>query len=190
MGQDWRPNKAISVELVTLTLQLAELRALEAPSLNEQNWWLVFHTYVTVCYAVSLRGCKGFLLDLTGLHRKFDAGGTRYVVIALLGKIKGESDDRDHLLPCVPMTSSGVDVQTSVARLMEFKQAPGHVSGPAISDINGRVFLQRVMNDALLEVLEELFESHRELFPPSISSKEILRQRVQVFRTLRRTSDA
>jgi hypothetical protein len=112
------------------------------------------------------------------------------VVIALLGKIKGESDDRDHLLPCVPMTSSGVDVRTSVARLMEFKQAPGHVSGPAISDINGRVFLQRVMNDALLEVLEELFESHRELFPPSISSKEILRQRVQVFRTLRRTSDA
>jgi hypothetical protein len=111
------------------------------------------------------------------------------VVVALLGKIKGESDDRDHLLPCVPITSSGVDVRTSVARLMDFKRARGHVSGPAISDINGRVFSHRVMNDALLEVLEELFDSHRELFPPSISSKEILRQRVQVFRTLRRTSD-
>jgi hypothetical protein len=76
MGQDWRPNKAISVELVILVLQLAELRALEAPTLNNQNWWLVFHAYVTICYAVSLHGCKGFLLDLAGLNRKFNAGGT------------------------------------------------------------------------------------------------------------------
>jgi hypothetical protein len=68
MGQDWRPNKAISVELVLLVLELAELRAQEAPSVHEQNRWLVFHTYVTVCYAVSLRGCKGFLLVLAGLN--------------------------------------------------------------------------------------------------------------------------
>jgi hypothetical protein len=189
MGQDWRPNKAISVELVVLALQLAQLRAQEAPSLSEKNRWLVFHTYVSVCYAVSLRGCEGFLLDLAGLNRKFNAGGTRYVVIALLGKIKGESDDRDHLLPCVPVTSSGVDVKASVEKLLEFKRSRGYTSGPAISDIDGRVFSHRVMNDALLELLEELFDSQRELFPPSISSKEILRQRVQVYRTLRRTSD-
>jgi hypothetical protein len=93
MGQDWRPNKAISVDLVLLMLELAELRAQEAPSVHEKNWWLVFHTYVMVCYAVSLRGCEGFLLDLAGLNQKFSAGGEQYVVIALLGKIKGESDD-------------------------------------------------------------------------------------------------
>jgi hypothetical protein len=189
MGQDWRPNKAISVELVILALQLAELRSQEAPSLYEKNRWLVFHTYVTVCYVVSLRGCEGFLLDLAGLNRKFNAGGNRYVVIALLGKIKGESDDRDHLLPCVPITSSGIDVRSSVSRLMEFKQSRGHTDGPAISDLNGRVFSHRVMNDALLELLEELFDSHRDLFPPSIGSKDMLRERVQVYRTLRRTSD-
>jgi hypothetical protein len=189
MGQDWRPNKAISVELVLLVLELADLRIQEAPSTHEKNRWLVFHAYVTVCYAVSLRGCEGFLLDLAGLNRKFGAGGERYVVIALLGKIKGESDDRDHLLPCVPITSSGVEVKTSLKRLLEFKRSRGHTDGPAISDLHGRVFSHRVMNDALLELLEELFDSHRELFPPSISSKEILRQRVQVYRTLRRTSD-
>jgi vacuolar-type H+-ATPase subunit I/STV1 len=73
--------------------------------------------------------------------------------------------------------------------LIEFKKARGHIAGPAISDTNGRVFSHRVMNDALLELLEELFETHRELFPPSITSLEILRQRVQVYRTLKRTSD-
>jgi hypothetical protein len=84
MGQDWRPNKALSVKLVILALQLAELRSQEAASLHEKNRWLVFHAYVTVCYVVSLRGCEGFLLDLAGLNRKFKAGGTKYVVIALL----------------------------------------------------------------------------------------------------------
>jgi hypothetical protein len=84
---------------------------------------------------------------------------------------------------------SGVEVRISLTRLLECKRAHGQVTGPAISDINGRVFSHRIMNDALLEILEELFDSHCKLFPPSISSKEILRQQVQVFRTLRRTSD-
>jgi hypothetical protein len=71
---------------------------------RKRNQWLVFHTFVVVCYKVSLRGCEGFLLDLAGLIQKFTARGNIYVVIALLGKIKGELDDRAHLLPCVPVT--------------------------------------------------------------------------------------
>jgi hypothetical protein len=47
---------------------------------------------------------------------------------------------------------------------MDFKRARGYTLGPAISDTNGPVF-----SDALLELLEELFE----LFPPLITSKEI-----------------
>jgi hypothetical protein len=189
MGQDWRPNKALSIDLLLALLESAELKITEAVSLRDRNRWIVFHAYVAVCYTCSLRGCEGFLLDLDGLNRKFTAGGDKYVVIALLGKIKGETNDRDHLLPCVPITSSGIDVKSSVARLIEFKRSRGHVDGPAISDVSGNVLSHQALNDSLLEVLEELFDSHRELFPPSIPDKETLRQRVQVYRTLRRTSD-
>ncbi len=45
------------------------------------------------------------------------------------------------------------------------------------------------MNDSLLEVLEELFDTHRELFPASVPDKEMLRQRVQAYHTLWRTLD-
>jgi hypothetical protein len=189
MGQDWRPNKAISIELLLLLLESTELKIQEAESLGDRNRWIVFHAYVVTCYTCSLRGCEGFLLDLDGLNRKFNAGGDKYVVIALLGKIKGETNDRDHLLPCVPVTSSGVNVKESVKRLIDFKRTRGFVNGPAISDLSGHVFTHRALNDSLLEVLEELFDSHRELFPPSIPDKGTLRQRVQVYRTLRRTSD-
>jgi hypothetical protein len=189
MGQDWRPNKALSIDLFLATLESAKLKITEAVSIRDKNRWIVFHAYVVVCYTCSLRGCEGFLLDLAGLNRKFAAGGNKYVVIALLGRIKGETGDRDHLLPCVPVTSSVIDVKASVARLIEFKRSRGLVGGPAISDVAGNVLFHQALNNSLLEVLEELFDSHRELFAPSISAKDILRQRVQVYRTLQRTSD-
>ena len=183
MGQDWRPNKAIPVELLLLLLEASELRIQEAVSRRDENRWIVFHAFAVVCYTVSLRGCEGFLLDLAGLNRKFTAGGDKYVIITLLGQIKGESGDRAHLIPCVPVTSSGIDVQASVSRLIEFKRARGHTNGPAISDLSGSVLSHRAMNDSLLELLEELFETHRELFPVSIPDKETMRLRIQVYCT-------
>jgi hypothetical protein len=51
---------------------------------QRQKQWLAFHTHVMVCYTVSLHGCEGFLLAVTGLNQKFAMGGTKYVVIASL----------------------------------------------------------------------------------------------------------
>jgi hypothetical protein len=189
MVQDWRPNKALSINLLLSLLESAELKITEAVCLRDKNQWVVFHTYVAVYYTCSLRGCEGFLLDLDGLNCKLTAGGDKYVVITLLGRVKGETDNRDHLLPCVPVTSSGIDVKALVARLIKFKCSNGHMDGPAILDVAGNVLSHQALNDLSLEVLEEFFDSHRELFPPSIPDKETLRQRVQVYCTLQRTSD-
>jgi hypothetical protein len=190
MGQDWRPNKAISRALLLRVLREAEGRIEGATSPAELNRWLVFHTYAMVCYVVSLRGSEGLLLDLSGLNRKWGVGGERYVVIALLGKIKGETGDRSHLLPCVNKTSSGINVRKSLKRLLDYKRSIGQVRGPAISDLGGRIYDSRALNDAFLEILEDLFDTARDLFPASIEDKEILRKRVQAYRTFRRTSDS
>jgi hypothetical protein len=189
MGQDWRPKKAIPVDLLLLLLEATELRIQEAVYLRDENRWLVFHAYVVVCYTVLLQGCEGVLLDLSRLNWKFTAGGNKYVVLALLGQIKGEFGDQAHLIPCVPVTSSGINVGASVSRLMEFKRACRHTSGPAISDVLGSLLNHPLMNDALLEVLEELYDTHKELFPASLSHKPMLHKRIQVYRTLERTSD-
>jgi hypothetical protein len=101
------------------------------------------------------------------------AGGNRYVVLALLGKIKGKSGDRAHLIPWVPETSSGIDVRMSVSRLIDLKRSQGHTSGPAISDVRGKVFSHRVLNNAMLEILKDLFHSHCELFLASIWVKKL-----------------
>jgi hypothetical protein len=161
-----------------------------ATSPEERNRWIVFYTYAMTCYVVSLRGNEGLLIDLSSLNQKWSVGGDVYVVIALLGKIKGESGDRAHLLPCVPKTSSGIKVREKLKRLLDFKKSIGQVTGPAISDIKGKIYSSRSLNDAFLEILEDLFDTHRELFPASIEDKETLRKRIQAYRTFRRTSDS
>jgi hypothetical protein len=72
---------------------------------------------------------------------------------------------------------------------MDLKSAKGFVDGPAISDIRGRAYSTREMSEALVEVLEDLFDTDRALFPADITAKEILRNRYQAFRTFRKTSD-
>jgi hypothetical protein len=90
----------------------------------------------------------------------------------------------------VPKTSSGIKVREKLKRLLDFKRSIGYVNGPAISDSKGKIYSTRSLNDAFLEILEDLFDTHRELFPASIDSKETLRKRIQAYRTFRRTSDS
>lgn len=189
MGQDWRPNKGMSTDLYLKVLEDAETRIEGAASPRDLNRWIAFHTYAVVSYVLSLRGREGLILDLEGLHRHWNSGDGTYVIVTLQGTVKGESNDRDHLLPCVLKTSSGVDVQRSLKRLMDFKAARGMSDGPAIADLGGRAYSTRDMSDSLIEILEDLFDSERALFPADITSKEILRERYQAFRTFRRTSD-
>ena len=157
--------------------------------MREIHRWAVFHAYSVVCYVVSLRGSEGLLLDLEGLNRHWSDREERHVIIALQGQVKGETGDRDHLLPCVIRTLSGIDVRSSLERLIALKSKKGFVDGPAISDVHGEVYSTRDMSDSLAEILEDLFDSQQELFPPDVSSKEIMRERYQAFRTYRRTSD-
>jgi hypothetical protein len=189
MGQEWRPNKGMSIELYLRVLEAAEERILGAPSPRDLNRWIAFHTYAVVSYVLSLRGKEGLILDLEGLHRHWNSGDGTYLIITLQGTVKGEANDRDHLLPCVLTTTSGVDVKASVARLMSHKSGLGFVDGPAISDSNGQAFATRDMSDSFVEILEDLFDSDRVLFPPDIMSKDILRERYQAYRSFRRTSD-
>jgi hypothetical protein len=196
MGQDWRPNKGMSTKLFLRMLDDVERRIEGAPSVRDKHRWIVFHSFSVVSYSLSLRGREALLLDLEGLHRHWtttdgtwDSDGQKYVIVPLQGRVKGETNDRDHLLPCIQTTSSGVKVRDSLDRLMKLKAATGLLDGPAISDQSGRGYSTRDMTDSLVEILEDLFVSDRSLFPADINSVDDVKARYQVFRSYRRTSD-
>jgi hypothetical protein len=108
MGMDWRPNEAMSIDLILAVLEQAEDRINDTPTARERNRWIVFHTFSVVAYVISLRGTEGFLLDVDGLRRHRQPPSSDHVIIALLGKIQGEQHDLAHLIPCVKTTGSGI----------------------------------------------------------------------------------
>jgi hypothetical protein len=78
---------------------------------------------------------------------------------------------------------------TSRNQLIGLKKNQGRISGPAISDTSGVIFASRTMDDALHEVLEDLFVTNRSLFPATIEDVEQVLERYQLFRSFRRSSD-
>jgi hypothetical protein len=68
------------------------------------------------------------------------------------------------------------------------KQALGFVDGPAISNLRGQVLTTRSLDDTFCKILEGLFETARELFPPHIKTFENLRLKYQGFRSFGKTS--
>ena len=189
MGQEWQPKQAMSLALLLATAWSIEGRIESSPSAWELNCWTVLHTFLVVTYVVSLHGPEGFLLDLDGCNRHWKEGAADHFILALRGEIKGEHNARCHLLPCVPLTGSGLKIKESRKRLLDLKASQDLTDGSAISKENGLLFTSRSIDDSMLEVLEELFISNQDLFPTKIEMAQDLRKSYQVFRTLRRTSD-
>ena len=91
MGQVWRPNKDLSLEL----------RVENSSEPDELNLWSSFLSYAVVSYVIYLRGSKGLMLDLESINRHKECNDGTYFVIRLMGRVKGESHNRCHLIPRV-----------------------------------------------------------------------------------------
>jgi hypothetical protein len=191
MGQDWRPNKAMSTELLLAYLESVQLKIMDSETSTEENHWTVVGTYSVITYIVSLRGSEGFLLDLGGLrlHSIDPEKAANHFLIPLMGKVKGEHHDQCHLLPCTFRTESGIKPYEWIQRLIQIKDKQGLIDGPAISDECGRVLNSSTIDQGMHEVLEELYATDKELFPSTIKTKEDIISSYHAFRSFRRSSD-
>ena len=189
LGSTWKPNKAMSHELLKEFLYKIEQRIDSAEHDNERHDWIVFAAYVTISYVISLRGNEGTMLELRGLRRHWKDDKTKHFIIVLFGKLKGEDSHRDHLIPCINTTNSRIRVKHVVQRLIEVKETLGFFDGPAISDSKGFVYTTKQLDTKVHEILLEIFEEDKNLFPPSISSSEDILDSYKCNRTFRRSSD-
>ena len=147
-----------------------------------------FSAYCTISYVLLLQGCEGLLLDIEGL-RKFWDPKRNYILIALLGKIKGETGNRSYLITCVWKTGSGIEVFKVVERLIMEKHDLVKFHGPGISNKRGTISSSWSFNESLHEVLIDIFQASSHLFPPTIQSEQDIRKSYSVSRTLRITSE-
>lgn len=189
MGQITLSNKAFS-DLLLKRLFMETERSIESKtSVEEKDLWIVFLSYITISYVISLRGVEGLLLDLRGLHKHWKQGKGKYVIIPLLGQIKGEKDDIAHLIPCVEKTGSGLNVRSILGRLMLTRLNQNWKFGPAIADRYGKVFTTQVLDDMLHEILLNIFQDEPTMFPSTVKGEEDIRKFYQCYRSFRRTSN-
>ena len=189
MGSIWKPNKGLSTDLLLHVIEKAELKIMEYENDKSQHKWIVFVSYMVITYVLSLRGNEGFMLELEGLRKHWDINRKEYLVIVLVGKLKGENAVREHLIPCSRTTNSGINVEYTLFRLIQEKEKHGLVSGPAISNKKGFLLSSRDIDNLFHELLFDIFETNRKLFPPTIATNEDIVDNYKCNRSLRRTSD-
>jgi len=187
MGQIHKPNLAMSIPLFIRLIQKLNIELEESSAEEEKHMWSSVLTYVAISYVISLRGPEGFLLDLKGLHQFWDRSED-YVTIALLGRLKGEHHDLQHLIPCSNSTTSGIPIRQIVRDHLRLKELSGFIDGPAISNLGGQLLTTKLVDDTVHELLMDIFHTSSNLFPPSIDDPEKILSSYQCFRTFRRTS--
>ena len=189
MGQDWRPNQAISIELMHLLLARTELRVRTSLSEEERDKWLLAGGYFCICYVLSLRSPEGLMLDLEGLIEK--NGDTESdVVITLLGRFKGEHHVKQHLLMSRSTTGSGIRVKQWVRRCLAVHREAGRTTGPVFVNQEGYQLATADMNELFLQVLVEIYEDQPGLFGVIVKDVGEIPDKYNVFRSFRRGSES
>jgi hypothetical protein len=193
MGQDWRPDEAMSPRLIAALMRCLDERIGEAQTPEQLSRWVTARALFTFLYVFSLRGNEGLLADLKGLREEYEAGRTHdppYSTLALLGQFKGEQHRRQHLMYSVDTTGSGIQVRKSISDLIALRCAEGRVDGPAICDSEGVQWTTAQANEILHELLCSLFDREPTVFPSHISSHSEVLSKYHLFRSFRRASDS
>jgi len=187
MGQVYKPNLALSTELIVNILKLARKDIYSATDRQAKFDIVIFGTYVAVAYVLSLRGSEGLMLNLSSINKEWDRFDL-CVVIALKGKVKGESNVRDHMFPCCKKTKSGIDVKLWLSLMRLAHLSMNRKEGPAMTNMEGEILSVSKLDEVLHSYLIRLFRDNSE-FPLEIKNEEEIEDRYSVFRSLRRASD-
>ena len=191
MGQDWRPDQAITPDLLLQLLEELERKILSSTDYKNTHFFIMAGTYFAVSYDLSLRGPEGLLLDLGGiLEHGNSIQDKNAIVVAFWGQFKGEHSERRHLLPSINITSSGIKVRQWIQRAVALSEQAGRSRGPLMQHITGDIITSKELDDLFHQLLLAVFTHHPHLFPStSIQSEEDIPLKFSCFRSFRRGSN-
>jgi hypothetical protein len=150
--------------------------------------------YIATTYAYSLRGNEGFWVDAERLKSNIELGRSgsngemSHVVVALLGRFKGESGDRMHVFPLASKTASGIETRVWLERVAEIHCIEKTENCPAFCDEEGYQLTESLVEESLLHpLLEDLQRSgwNSGSIPRGID----VRKSYRCFRSFRRGSE-
>ena len=98
MGKNYRPNLALTMKIIISLLKIITNEInLEKDDIEKFNL-IMFEGCVFISDVLSFRGSEGLMLNLSTIRKEFDVKRD-YCIVALKGKLKGESIERDYIFP-------------------------------------------------------------------------------------------
>jgi hypothetical protein len=176
MGQVVRQDRAISLELMHALCSVLEQEWARAPELRHKTQIACLGAYCVIAFCGSFRGNEVFMTDLHGLIKygsdNLLVAGKEYVMIPLLGRFKNEVGDQYHLTPLIAVTKSGLQVKVWVHRLIEVRQAGGHVHSPAFADPRTGVVPVDWYESEILDRIQHIQSRRPDLIPADVQVLE------------------
>eukprot|EP00957_Ditylum_brightwellii_P211661 15366441-Ditylum_brightwellii.AAC.1 len=123
LGEIVKQDRAISMKKMLTLLDIAEDMVKGAIIQEERRKWILLGAFAVIVYAGSFQGPEVFLIDIHGLMKFQQEGCTgpenlHHVVVALLGRFKGETGEKYHFTPLAAKTKSGLKVRKWVDLLI------------------------------------------------------------------------
>ena len=185
MGDNTRPDRAISINIMLEIFRQLEFEWRD-PSKNRFELALEGAYYV-IAFCCALRGEEIGKADLAGIRKHFEASGASdppHVVVALLGRFKGETGLGYHLMPLVIRTRSGLEPRKWIGRLLEFHREKGIFHGPFFRDDAGAALTPSDMAEIFYRRL-----GYVQYFRPDLLARDVdIEEAYGISRSFRRGS--
>jgi len=171
MGQEVRQDWAITLPAMHALLEVLEVEWEQG--LNLELTAMV-GAYAVIAFAGSFRGNEVFLADMHGVRKylRSTEPPEDAVIIALLGRFKGETGERYHLAPLVAQTSSGIPIKKWVTCLVERQERRGYYRGPLFGDRSGQVVKPKIIELELMDKLQRVQNTRRGIIPEDVDVYE------------------
>jgi hypothetical protein len=185
MGEIVKPDRALSLEVLKLIFCVLEEDWNEAITREERYALAMEGSFYIIAYCCALHGEEVPLADLYGIAahwKEAQAHPTKHVVIALLGRFKGETGENYHLLPIVDVTTHGLEPGKWIGCLLKIYESKGIHHGPLFRTSLG----QRIKAGDLEPFFFDRLEYVKELAPHLLTSVEDVSEEFGIYRSFRR----
>lgn len=187
MGKVVKTDLGLAVEVCKAALNELE-RDLVEDELRRREI-VMLGSYLAISYGYALRGNEGFMTEASDLIRYIKRGREHkfpHVTVPLLGRFKGETNERTHCVILANESTSGLKFRFWVEQLVALLTSEGrHMTAeatPAFCDKNGYVLGSEWMNTEFQHLLVRIQQKRSDLIPESIDVMD----RYRIFRSIRR----
>jgi hypothetical protein len=127
--------------------------------------------FVFLGYARALRGEEISKIELTGILKHSEEGGTthqHHATLSLVGRFKQVEGEQHYFLPVAVVTGYGLRIREWVGGFLEEKKAIGIIAGFMLRQKDGKLANSPYFEESLIERLEWIQHNTEVIIPKTV----------------------